>query len=88
MLESIFIMLMAMAFITFLLGIDDESFPMCLISAVLWLIVFASAHYIQVPMDTDYAEMSINAISIAFIFINIILAVVFYFEYSFKQNMP
>ena len=86
MLESLFIMLIAIAFITFLLGIDSESYPMCIISAVVWLIVFASAHYVQVPGDTSYSELTINALSLAFVFIDVILAILYYMDYTFKPS--
>jgi hypothetical protein len=72
MLESVFICLLAMAFLLFLLGIVEERIVFTGTSLLLWIVIFASCHYIQVPADTAYVELGLNAASIAFIVINII----------------
>ena len=80
MLESIFVTLLAISFVTFVLAVEKWSIIYSSVSLILWLIIMASSFYVQVPGDTNYSDATINAICLAFIFINIILMVIIHFR--------
>ena len=84
MLESIFIVIVMMAFILFVLAVFDENVIFAATSFLLWMIIFAQSFYIEVPCDTYYTEYGLNAISLAFIFINLIWMLVLHFDWQKK----
>jgi len=86
MLESVFIILVAIAFILFILGVEEESKMYCIMSGVLWLIVFVQSLWIEVPSDEVYTEYTLNVISLIFIFANIIYYLALQFDW--RRNMP
>jgi len=88
MLESIFIIMIAMAFVLFILGIYDKSIIFSFMSLMLWMIVMINAHYIEVPSDESYNELGFSAFCMAFIIGNIIWIIVQYFERQFENRMP
>ncbi len=80
MIESVFMMLMGMAFILFILGVEGRSIMYSFTSLMLWMITMAQSLYIHVPGDTSYQEWSLNAFALAFIFINIINIVMIWMD--------
>lgn len=86
MLESVFIVLLAIAFVLFILGIEAESKIYCMISLVLWVIIFAQSLWITVPTDTTYSELSLSAISLIFVFSNLIYLLALQFDW--RKNIP
>ena len=75
MLESVFIIIMLMGFVLFLLAVIEENLIFCLTSLLMWIIVLATHMYIEVPLDTYYAEYALFPLSLAFILINVIFAI-------------
>lgn len=78
MIESVFIILLAIAFLLFLLGIERKSIIYSGISLILWILIMIQSLYIQVPGDTDYSEMGLNAFALIFIMVNIIHIIYLY----------
>jgi len=87
MIESVFIMLLAMAFITFILGVEKWAIIYVGTSLLMWIVITVASFYIQVPGDTTYIEYTLNAVSMAFIFINVLLMIMIHFEIG-KQPFP
>jgi len=88
MLESVFIMLIAMGFVAFVLSVMDENIVLSGVSLLMWIVVLAGQVYIQVPTDTYYDEPALYAVSLGFIFINIIWMIVLYFDFKFWKSQP
>jgi len=88
MLESVFIMLCAMGFVAFVLSAMDENLVLGAISLLMWIVVLAGQVYIEVPTDTFYNEPALFAVSLGFIFINVIWLIVLYFDFSFWKQQP
>jgi hypothetical protein len=89
MLESIFIILIIMAFIVFILAIDSESYPLCILSSIIWLIVGLQCLYVEVPNASDpYQEFGLAALSLAFVFAGIVLAVIYYMNFRIGEGPP
>lgn len=84
MIESIFLFVASIAFIVFILGLyEDEGIKkiiLSMLSMMLWLVIMAQSHYIQVPGIDDYSEITIRALSLAFIFTNIVVILVAFFH--------
>jgi len=89
MLESVFVIIMAMGFVLFILGISEKSIVYSATSLLMWIVVMAGQMYIEVPTDTDtYTEAGIFAVALAFIFINVIWIILRYMENQFEDSMP
>jgi len=88
MLESIFILMVAIAFILFVLGIAEKSVTYSALSLLLWIVVMLNALYIEVPTDTSYSELGFSAFCLAFIFTNIIWIIIMYLEFRSEKDMP
>jgi len=86
MIESIFIILLLMAFIFFILAIEEWSLIYTLISWLLWITIFAATIYVQVPGDTSYNDATISALSLGFVFITTIFLFIIHFEIGFKEK--
>jgi len=81
MLESLFITIIAIAFVLFILGIENSSKVYLFMSMILWIIIFAQSLYIEVPSDTSYTEYGLNAVSLIFIFANLIFYLALQFDW-------
>jgi len=88
MLESVFIMLMAMGFVAFVISALDENLILSAVSLLMWIIVLAGQLYIEVPSDTYYDEPALFAVSLGFIFLNVIWLIVLYFDFDFWRRQP
>ena len=90
MLESIFILTIAMAFVLFVLSILDENLMFSSTSLLMWIIVMAGQLYIEVPGDTTYSEIPFFSISLGFILILIIWTIVLWadFDYWRRNERP
>lgn len=86
MIESLFITCIAIAFLTFILGIENESKLYSALSTMLWTIVMLSATGVTIPGDAIYSELGFSAFCLAFISINIIWQVLLYFEESVQNK--
>jgi len=80
MIESLFMMCIAIAFLTFILGIEKESMVYTGLSTILWLLVMLSATSIIVPNADTYYDLGFSAFCLAFIFINIIWMIRYFFS--------
>jgi len=88
MLDSIFIIIILMAFVLFLLGIIEENIIFSGSSILMWIIVMAGHLYIEVPGDTSYTENALLPVSIGFIFINIIWILILFFDLKERRKLP
>lgn len=86
MLESIFILTVALGFILFILSIERENIIYSLTSLLMWIVTLAGMVYIVVPNDTYYTEWAYFAISIGFIAINIIWSVILYMDLDYWRK--
>ena len=79
MIESGFIIMLVLGFILFLMALFEDSniFRRMIfsgISLIVFMILFAQSFYIEIPgSTTTYSELGIQAMCLAFIFINIIV---------------
>lgn len=86
MLESVFIMIVAMAFILFVLAIHLESFWFSATSLLMWILILAGAVRIDVPNDTYYNEFGIQAVAFGFIFLNVIYMIYWFMTETFEDR--
>ena len=87
-LDSLFIAILFIGFILTVLSIERKSMIYTALSMLVWIIIFASSHYIQVPGISDYSDFTINAISIAFVIVDIIWLIYCYTDYEGKYRSP
>jgi len=86
MIESVFIMMMAMGFIAFILAIESDSIVYSAISMLLWIIVMAGHVYIQVPGDTYYNEVAMFPLSFGMIILNVLWLIVQFIIKKDRRN--
>jgi len=82
MLESVFIMIMAMGFVAFILAVYEESLIFTGVSTLMWIIVMAGFLAIEVPRDTYYQEWGLFAVALGFILINIVWSIKLFMDYK------
>jgi hypothetical protein len=87
MIESIFMMLLAIAFILWILGIEMESIVYSGTSLILWLVIMAQSFYIQVPGIADYSDVALRAFVLVFIFTAIINIIIIFFDLNLRESM-
>ena len=89
MLESVFVIIMAMGFVLFILGIAEKSIVYSGTSILMWVILLAAYLYVEVPTDdSTYTEPAVFALAIAFIFINAIWMIILYMKNQFEESVP
>jgi len=88
MLESIFIIVVAMGFISFILAVYEESVVFTAVSMLMWIIVMAGFLAIEVPTDTYYTEWAMFATALGFIFIDLAWMIKLYLDYSRDMRYP
>jgi len=88
MLESIFIIIIAMGFISFILAVYEESVIFTGVSMLMWIIAMAGFLAIEVPSDTYYQEWSMFGVSLGFIFINIAWLIKLFLDYKRDSRLP
>jgi hypothetical protein len=81
MLESVFVIMFAIGFVTFILALFDEwetlfSFIMCFVSILFFIGSWAGSIYIEVPNDTFYNEPAVGWIFLGLIIVNVVGAIV------------
>lgn len=82
MLESVFIILLALGFITFLIALFEEwetviSFILCFVSMLFFIIAWSGSIYIEVPsVASFFNEPALGWMCVGFIFINVIGALI------------
>jgi len=82
MIESLFILLVILAFMLMVLAVAQESKIYAMMSVVVWIIVFAQSLWIEVPgCDDGYTEYGFSALSTMFIFAMIVYALVLQFDW-------
>jgi len=90
MLESTFIILVAMGFCFFILGIEKIATMKGMIyegiSMGFWFVCWAAALYIEVPSDTSYFEQSFGYICMGLGLINIIIFILSIIMYQFNKK--
>jgi len=75
MIESLYIMCIAIAFLLFILGFKERDGVGVVYSGtslILWLMLIAQSFYIQVPLDMAYDEPGFRAFCMVFVFICLI----------------
>lgn len=88
MLDSVFIATLFIGFILTVLSIERKSMVYTALSMMMWIIIFASAHFVEVPGISDYSDLTINAMSIAFIIVDIIWLIYCYMDFENKYRTP
>ena len=93
MLESVFVILFAMGFVTFLLSLFDEwetllSFIMSFISILFFLSAWAGSVYIQVPPSSHYYEPALGWICFGLIIVNLVGTIVSVMNVTVKFKKP
>lgn len=90
MIIDLFMLMIVMAFILFILAVFDENIVFSGVSLLLWIVIFAQAFWIYVPGDAGYTDYTWNALSLAFIFINIIWMLTIHFELGerYRKDIP
>lgn len=94
MLESVFVILFAIGFVTFILSLFDEwetllSFIMCFTSILFFIGAWAGSVYIQVPNDTSfYSEPALGWICLGLIIVNVIGAFVSIMQVNVELKKP
>ena len=80
MIESVFITLIALAFVLFILGIEKDNIVYKGLNMILWITLMVQATWIQVPGIDEYMELGFSAFCMAFIFIDIILLILHFMD--------
>jgi len=89
MLESILILIVAMAFVLFLVATFEKSFVYMLLSVVMWLVIMASSLGVEVPGVTDaYVSYPLSAISLLFVMSGVVLSIVYLMQLRRYDSMP
>jgi len=88
MLESVFITIFAIGFISFVLAVYEESVVFTGVSMLMWIIILAGFLAIEVPNDTYYREWAMFAVALGFIFICIAWLIKLYLDYRREMSMP
>jgi len=88
MLESVFIIVIAMGFVSFILAVYEESVVFTGVSMLMWIIILAGFLAIEVPNDTYYREWAMFGVALGFIFINIAWLIKLYLDYRREMSMP
>jgi len=88
MLESVFIWIISVGFVSFVLAVLDENLILSAVSLLMFIVSLAGQIYVEVPSDTYYDEPVFFAISLGFIFLNIIYIIILYFDFQFWRQQP
>jgi len=84
MIESVFIISMAMGFILFILAIEQKSVVYSLTSLLMWIFTWAGSVYIRSPGTTEaFNEFGMTGICLAFIIINIMWSILIYMDLQY-----
>lgn len=85
MLESIFIITVVIGFIIYLLALMERSWPLCVMSTMIWL--FIALNSVRIDLDTSsyVPEYGFSAFSYIFMFTSIVFTALFLFE---ERNLP
>lgn len=75
MLDSIFITVFIMAFLLTILAERESSIVYGIMSLIIWLTLFVQALWIVDVGGTSYHEFGVSAISLGFVFINLVLLI-------------
>lgn len=89
MLESVFVILFCMGFVTMILGLFDEwdtllSLIMSIISILFFIGAWAGTVYIEVPNDTFYSELGLGWICFGLIIVNAIGVIISSIQVNMK----
>ena len=90
MIESLFIMMVIMAFILLIVAHLEESIAFTVLDVMLWILIMVLSLYIEVPFSTGdniYAEYGFSAACLMFIFFDIIQALYFVMDWR-TQDIP
>ena len=82
MIESVFLTLFAVGFITFLFGYEKDSVIYNGLSILMFIIILAAHFNIEVPLDTFYHEPVFYPISLVFIIINVLVMLIRYLDFK------
>jgi len=91
MIESLFIVLILIAFILMIFAISEKSIIFSVLDAILWLFLMVNSLYVEVPFsvaDNTYTEYAFSGLCIAFVMIDIVYAVVQFMDFKRKSRMP
>ena len=80
MIESMFVMLIAIGFVIFILHYFVRDHILGFLSMVIWALVLINSIYIWVPNDTSYSDWVFNTFPLAFIFTSLLIIILTYIE--------
>lgn len=93
MIESLFVVLILIAFILMIFAIMEESLIFSVLDAILWLFLMINSLYIEVPFSTTdniYMEYAFSGLCMAFVMTNIIFALIQFTNFKkakkYEQN--
>lgn len=81
MIDNVFIAILFIAFILMILAVEKKSVIYSSLSFLMWIIIFASSLYIQVPGIDEYSDFTINIVCIGFIIVNVVWIVYLVMEF-------
>ena len=88
MLDSIFVLIFVVAFVTTILGYQEKSIVYSILSLMIWIVIMVQSLWITDIAGNVYNEYGLSAICLAFIFINIILLIVYFVDWKHEVNIP
>lgn len=88
MLDSIFILIFIVAFVTTILAYENKSIIYSMLSLILWLIIMAQSLWITDIAGNNYTEYGVSAVCLAFIFVNIIMLIIYFMDWKQQVEMP
>ena len=88
MLDSLFILIFIVAFVTTVLAYENKSIIYSMLSIILWVIIMAQSLWITDVARNSYTEYGVSAVCIAFIFVNIIMLIVYFMDWKHQVEMP
>lgn len=88
MLDSIFLVVFIAAFLLTILAEREESIIYALMSLIIWLTLFVQAMWISDVGGTIYHEYGVSAISLGFVFMNIVLTIMYVMDWRRLRMTP
>jgi len=84
MIESLFILVVVMAFILLIVAHMEQSIAFTMLDIMLWLLIMAYSAYVEVPFSTEdniYTEYGFSVACLMFIFFNVFQLIYFVIDW-------
>lgn len=91
MIESLFIVLIIIGFLTMIIAILEKSEILSILSAITWILLMLDSFHIEIPFSAGtvvHTEPGFSGLCIAFIMVNIAWAILQFFEFRGKKVTP